>query len=166
MNHPRTTVELFDMADKYAAASEAVEWSEAIDRKDKIPQPGLDKLEKKQRKALEKKKNRKPDDKEVLAVPEKFTKGKRDYTGRGKAKAPTDGYKKNKKWGPLHQQAGHDLRTCRAWQKKLEDYYAGKGPLPSIQELGETSSKKYKDGDEEIEYQCRDPKMQFWTLCV
>ena len=32
MNPPRTTVELFDMADKYAAASEAVEWSEAIDR--------------------------------------------------------------------------------------------------------------------------------------
>ena len=35
MNLPRTTVELFDMADKYAAASEAVEWYEDIDRKDK-----------------------------------------------------------------------------------------------------------------------------------
>ena len=86
-------------------------------------------------------------------VPEKFTKGKKDYTGRGKAKAPTEGYKKNKKWCPLHQQAGHDLRTCRVWQKKLKDYYAGKGPFPAIQELGETSSKKDKDGDEEMEYQ-------------
>lgn len=37
------------MADKYATASKAVEWNEAIDRKDKIPQPDLDKLEKKQR---------------------------------------------------------------------------------------------------------------------
>ena len=43
MNPPRTTVELFDMADKYAAASESVEWSETIDRKDKVPQSGLDK---------------------------------------------------------------------------------------------------------------------------
>ena len=152
MNPPRTTVELFDMADKYAAASEAVEWSEAIDRKDKIPQPGFDKSEKKQKKAFKKKKNRKSDDKEVLVVPEKFTKGKKDFTGRGKIKAPTDGYK-SKKWCPLHQQAGHDLRTCRAWHKKLDDYYAGKAPLPSIQELGETSSKKDKDGDEEMAYQ-------------
>ena len=31
INPPRTTVELFDTADKYAAASEAVEWCEAID---------------------------------------------------------------------------------------------------------------------------------------
>ena len=109
-----------------------------------ISQPGLDKSEKKQKKALKKKKNRKPDDNEVLAVPEKFTKGKRDYTGRGKAKAPTDGYKKNKKWCPLHQQVGRDLRTCRAWQKKLEDYYAGKGPLPSIQELERRVPKRTK----------------------
>ena len=115
MSPPQTTVELFDMADKYAAASEAVEWCEAIDRKDKIPQPGLEKSEKKHKKALKRKKHRKPDDKEILAVPDKFTKGKKDYTGRGKAKIPTDGYKKNKKWCPLHQQAGHDLRTYRAW---------------------------------------------------
>ena len=94
----------------------------------------MDKSEKKQKKAFKKKKNRKSDDKEVLMVPEKFTKGKRDFTGRGKTKAPTDGYKKNKKWCPLHQQAGHDLRTCRAWQKKLDDYYAGKAPLPSRSE--------------------------------
>lgn len=43
MNPPRTTVELFDMTDKYVVASEAIEWCEAIDRKDKIPQPGLEK---------------------------------------------------------------------------------------------------------------------------
>ena len=103
MNPPRTIIELFDMADKYAAPSEAVEWCEAIDRKDKTPQPGLDKQEKKRKKSLKGKKNHKPDNKEVLAIPEKFTKDKKNYIGRGKAKAPTDGYKKNKKWCPLHQ---------------------------------------------------------------
>ena len=35
INPPRTTVEIFDMTYKYAAASEAVEWYEAIDQKDK-----------------------------------------------------------------------------------------------------------------------------------
>ena len=90
MNPPRTTVELFDMADRYAAASEAVEWNKAIDRKEKIPQPGLDKPEKKHKKALKGKKNHKPNNKEVLAIPEKFTKGKKDYSGRNKAKALTD----------------------------------------------------------------------------
>ena len=50
---PRMTIELFDMADKYAAASEAVEWYEAIDRKDKNPQSGLEKQEKKSKKSQE-----------------------------------------------------------------------------------------------------------------
>ena len=109
-----------------------------------ISQPGLDKSEKKQRKALKKKKNRKLEDKEVLAVPEKFTKGKRDYTGRGKEKASTSGYKKNKKWCPLHQQTGHDLRTCRAWQKKLEDYYAGKVHSPQYRNSERQAPKRTK----------------------
>ena len=130
MNPPRTAIKLFDMADRYAAASEAVEWSKDIDQKEKIPQPGLEKPEKKHKKALKGKKNRKPDNKEILAIPEKFTNGKKDYSSRNKAKAPTDEYKKNKKWYPLHQAAGHDLRTCRVWQKKLEDYYSGKVHLP------------------------------------
>ena len=102
MNPPQTTVELFDMADKYAAASEAVEWCEAINRKIKslnlawISQKrGIKRLSRRRKKS-------KPDNKEVLAVPSKFTKGKKDYTGRGKAKVPTNGYKKNKKWCPLH----------------------------------------------------------------
>lgn len=153
MNPPRTTVELFDMADKYATASEAIEWCEAIDRKDKIPQPSLNKPEKKNKKSLKKKKNRRLDDKEVLAIPDKFMKSKKDYTGRGKTKASTEGFQRKKKWCPLHQQTWHDLRTCRVWQKKLEDYYAGEGPFPTIQEPRETSSKKDKDGDEEMEYQ-------------
>ena len=82
INPPRTIIELFDMADKYAAASEAVEWYEAIDRKDKNPQSGLEKQEKKSKKSLKNKKNHKPDDKEVLAILEMFTKGKKDFTGR------------------------------------------------------------------------------------
>lgn len=102
MNPPRITVELFDMAEKYATASEAIEWCEAIDQKDKIPQPGLDKSEKKNEKSLKKKKNHRSDDKEVLAIPEKFTKGKKDYSDRGKTKAPTEAFQKNKKWCPLH----------------------------------------------------------------
>lgn len=108
------TVELFDMADRYAAASEVVEWNKAIDRKEKIPQPDLDKQEKKHKKAPKDKKNRKPNNKEILAIPDKFTRGKKDYSSRNKAKASTDEYKKNKKWCPLHQTVGHDLRTCRA----------------------------------------------------
>lgn len=126
--------------------------NKAIDRKDKNPQSGLEKQEKKSKKSLKNKKNRKPDNKEVLEIPEKFTKGKKNFSGQNKAKAPTDDYKKNKKWCPLHQAVGHDLRICRAWQRKLEDYYIGKGPFPSITELEEPSSKKDKDGDKETEY--------------
>lgn len=74
----------------YVVASEVVQWSKAINRKKKIPQPGLDKPKKKHKKALKGKKNYKPDNKQVLAIPEKFTKGKKDYSGWNKAKAPTD----------------------------------------------------------------------------
>ena len=65
-------------------------------------QLGQKKQEKKSKKSLKNKKNRKPDNKGVLAIPEKISKGKKDYYGRNKAKAPTDDYKKNKKWCPLH----------------------------------------------------------------
>ena len=38
-------------------------------------------------------------------------------------------------------------------KKKLEDYYSCKYPFPVVTKLGEPSSRKDKDGDEEIEYQ-------------
>ena len=102
------------MVDKYAVASEAVEWYGAIDRKDKDPQLGLEKQEKNNKKSLKNEKNCMPDNKEVLAILEKFTKSMKDFTGRNKSKAPTSDFKKTKKWCPLHKAAGHDLRTCRA----------------------------------------------------
>lgn len=82
-----------------------------IKKTKKIPLSGPEKQEKKSKKSLKNKKNRKPDNEEVLAIPEKFTKGKKDFTGRNKAKAPTSDFKKSKKWCPLHQAARHDLHT-------------------------------------------------------
>ena len=36
----------------------------------------------------------------------------------------------NEHWCPFHKIPGHDLRNCRTWQKQMEDYYDGKGPIP------------------------------------
>ena len=58
--------------------------------------------EKKSKKSLKGKKNRKPNNKEVFAIPKKFTKGKKDFTGWNKAKATTSDFKKSKKWCPLY----------------------------------------------------------------
>ena len=48
---------------------------------------------------------------------------------------------------------GHDLRNCRVFQRKLEDYYNGKGPLPTLEQVGQTSGHKSSDDNEEMPFQ-------------
>ena len=73
MNPSATVAELFEMADRYATASEAVEWNNTIDREDNIPQEtgeGGKKKDKKAKKSKNKAKGQKPQansSKEVLA---------------------------------------------------------------------------------------------------
>ena len=51
MNPPTTVAELFEMADRYETAAEAVEWNKTIDRDDKNPQAAGESSKKKDKDA-------------------------------------------------------------------------------------------------------------------
>ena len=158
LNPPDTVAELFEMADRYATASEAVEWNNTIDREDNTsrePGEGSKKKDKKAKKSKNKVKSQKPQasgSKEVLAVNDKEPRTSKPYSDRGKGKRPD---RKNDKprWCPFHKKEGHDLRNCRVFQRKLEDYYNGKGPLPTLEQVGQASGHKSSDDNEEMPFQ-------------
>nr|CCI55289.1 PH01B001G05.12 [Phyllostachys edulis] len=90
LNPPATVAELFEMADRYATASEAVEWNNKIDREDNTsrePGEGGKKKDKKAKNSKNKAKDQKPQasgSKEVLAVNDKEPQSSKPYSDRGK----------------------------------------------------------------------------------
>ena len=60
------------------------------------------------------------------------------------------------RWCRFPKKEGHDLRNCRVFQRKLEDYYNGKGPLPTLEEVGQVSGCTQSDDNEKMSFQ--DPK--------
>ena len=119
------------------------------------PGEGSKKKDKKAKKSKNKTKDQKPQvnrSKEVLVVSDKKPQGSKPYSERGKDKRPE---RKNNKprWCPFHKKEGHDLRNCWVFQRKLEDYYTGRGPLPTLEEVGRVSGQKQSDDDEEMPFQ-------------
>ena len=53
INPPRSVSELFDMADRYSNANEAVEWNRMVDKGTTPPQPGLEEVKEKKSKRSE-----------------------------------------------------------------------------------------------------------------
>ena len=83
---------------------------------------------------------------------DKNSQGSKPYSDRGKGKRPE---RKNDKprWCPFHKKEGHDLRNYRVFQQKLEDYYNGKGPLPTLKEVGQASGRTQSDDNEKMPFQ-------------
>lgn len=166
-----TVLDLFDMVDRYMDANEAVEWNRMVDKGHTLPQLGMEGSNKKEFKKLTKpddhkgkaknKSKSKPAQREVIAIEQCLTYNKgngplKKSIGRSTDQSFSKGYNTttgNGCWHPFHSVPCHDLHNYHTWQKCMDDFYSGKGPMPIIPKGGVPNNTKDADGDEQKAYQ-------------